>query len=177
MLAAPTVIGAQSPFQHSDSETYADNILGPVWFSMYNLRVSGTNTNPAAPSQSPYIVAEDEEFVVSVDIKFNKTPLSSLLMCLKTRIAVTFGMEGFGAKADEVDLESVILTQKGVYEYTITHRTTPKAAKMDPGLYEIGAVAEIGPVENECKTPVFGHGYIEEALLQVYPAGADLPLD
>jgi len=175
MLATPVVIGAQSPFQHSDTETYADNILGPVWFSMYNLRVSGTNTNPAAPSQSPYIVAEDEEFIVSVDIKFNKTPLSSLLMCLGTRVYVNFGLEGFGAKADEVDLETAIVTEKGKYEYTLYVKTTPKAAKMDPGLYEIGAVAEIGPVENNCKTPVFGHGYIEEALLQVYPAGADLP--
>lgn len=175
MLAAPTVIGAQSPFQHSDTETYADNILGPVWFSLYNLRVAGTSTAPASPANSPYIVAEDEAFVVSVDIKFNKTPLSSLLMCLGTRIRVNFGFEGFGAKADEVDLEATLVTVKGQYEYTLYVKTTPLAAKMDPGLYEIGAVAEIGPVENDCKTPVFGHGYIEEALLQVYPAGADLP--
>lgn len=175
MIAAPTVIGAQSPFQHSDTETYADNILGPVWFSLYNLRVAGTSTAPASPSNSPYIVAEDEDFVVSVDIKFNKTPLSSLLMCLGTRIRVNFGFEGFGAKADEVDLEAILVTVKGQYEYTLSVKTTPLAAKMDPGLYEIGAVAEIGPVENDCKTPVFGHGYIEEALLQVYSAGADLP--
>jgi hypothetical protein len=177
MVAAPTVIGAQSPFQHSDTETYTDNILGPVWFSLYNLRVEGTNTNPAAPVQSPYIVAGDEEFVVSVDIKFNKTPLSSLLMCLGTKITVNFGLEGFGNKAGEVDLEAMIITQSNVFDYTISYKTKPMDVNMGPGLYEIGATAEIGPVVNECKTPVFGYGYIEEALLQVYPAGADLPLD
>lgn len=172
---APVVIGAQSPFQHSDTETYFDDILGPVWFSMSNLRVAGANTNPASPAQSKYIVAADEEFSVSVDIKFNKTPLSSLLMCLGTKIAVTFAFEGFGKKAEEIDLLAEIKTVKGQYEYTVTYTTTPAAAAMTEGLYEVAAVANIGPVDNECKTAVFGHGYIEESLLQVYAAGEDLP--
>ncbi|NJO44034.1 MAG: hypothetical protein HC769_13325 [Cyanobacteria bacterium CRU_2_1] len=174
-MITPVVIGAQSPFQHSDTELYTDDILGPVWFSLYNLRVAGTNADPAAPVQSKYIVAEDEVFEVSVDIKFNKTPLSSLLMCLGTRLSVNFAFEGFGKNATEVDLQQSIVTKRGEYEYTIVYKTTPAKAGLTPGLYEIAAVAEIGPVENECKTPVFGHGYIEEILLSVYPAGADLP--
>ena len=170
----PIVIGAQSPFQHADTEMYSDDILGPVWFSLTNLRVGGTNTSPAAPIQSKYIIGENEVYSVSVDIEFNKTPLSSLLMCLGTRLSVDFAFEGFGKKAVEVDLNQSTLTSKGVYKYTITYTGVPLKDGLKPGLYEIAAVADIGPVENACQTPVFGHGYIEEVLLQVYPQGADL---
>ncbi len=171
----PVVIGAQSPFQHADTEMYTDDILGPVWFSLTNLRVGGTNTNPAAPAQSKYIIAEDEQYSVSVDIEFNKAPLSSLLMCLGTRISVDFAFEGFGKAAAEVDLTQAILTAKGVYKYTVTYTGVPLKDGLTPGLYEIAAVADIGPVENKCQTPVFGHGYIEEVLLEVYPKGEELP--
>jgi hypothetical protein len=171
----PIVIGAQSPFQHSDTETYSDDILGPVWFSLTNLRVSGTNANPAAPAQSKYIISEDEKYTVSVDIEFNKTPLSSLLMCLGTRLTVDFAFEGFGKAATEVDLTESILTTKGVYKYTVTYVGIPMKDGLTSGLYEIAAVADIGPVENKCQTPVFGHGYIAEVLLEVYPKGEELP--
>lgn len=171
----PIVIGAQSPFQHADTEMYSDDILGPVWFSLTNLRVSGTNANPAAPAQSKYIIAESETFNVSVDIEFNKTPLSSLLMCLGTRLSVDFSFEGFGKKAAEVDLTKSILTAKGVYSYTLTYTGVPMKDGLTAGLYEIAAVVDIGPVENKCQTPVFGHGYIAEVLLEVYPQGEELP--
>jgi len=169
------VIGSQSPFQHSATETYSDDMLGPVWFSLSNLRVSGTNANPAAPAQSKYIIAENEEFSISVDVKFNKTPLSSLLMCLGTLITMDFAFEGFGKNAAEVDLTKTIKTVKGVYDYTVTYTGIPSKDGLTVGLYEIAAVADIGPVQNECKTPVFGHGYIEEVLLEVYPAAEELP--
>jgi hypothetical protein len=170
---ASASLAPQPQPQNSDTETRSKSILGPVMFEMSNLRVAGRGTLPAAPSNSPYIIAENEVFDVSVDIEFNRTPLSELLMCLGTRIAVNFAFEGFGKAADEVDLEQSIKTSKGNYKYTITYTGVPKAAGMDPGLYEIAAVAAVGPVENACSTKVWGHGYIQEALLEVYPTGQE----
>jgi len=163
------------PPQFSDTETYSADILGPVWFCLSNLRVAGKNANPAAPAQSKYIIAENETYSVSVDIEFNKTPLSSLLMCLGTKIKIDFAFEGFGKNAAEVDLMAHIKTVKNVYKYTVTYTGVPSKDLLTEGLYAIAAVADIGPVENECKTPVFGHGYIAEVLLEVYPAGEELP--
>jgi len=163
------------PPQFSDTETYSADMLGPVWFCLSNLRVGGTNANPAAPAQSKYIIAADETYSISVDVKFNKTPLTSLLMCLGTLVTIDFAFEGFGKNATEVDLTKTIKTQRGVYEYTVTYTGVPNADGLTEGLYEIAAVADIGPVENECKTPIFGHGYIAAVLLEVYPAGEELP--
>lgn len=172
----PVVIGPQSPYQLSDTETYSKNILGPVWFSMSNLRVAGTAGIPpqpvnVAPSQSPYIVAADEEFSVSVDIEFNNTPLSSLLLCLGTKVTVSFGFEGIGAMAAELDLSKMIKTEKGTYKYTITRKAIPAEVGLTPGLYAIAAVATVGPADHECSQCVLGYGYIAKALLQVYQPG------
>jgi hypothetical protein len=165
-VPAPAVEGAQSP-QYSTSETYSKNILGPVMFELSNLNVAGSSTAAADPSQSQYIVAADEEFTVSVDIKFNNSPLSKLLMCLGTSINVDFGFEGFGT-APEVDLKASITTIKDELEYTITWTGTPEKAGLKPGLYEIGAVVSVGPGNHPCAQYVYGYGYIEEILLQVY---------
>jgi hypothetical protein len=171
--SAPVVVGPQNPNQYSDTETYSKNILGPVWFTMKNLRVAGTAGDPVppvhvAPKQSPYIIASDEVFSLSVDIEFNHSPLSSLLMCLGTVMNIDFAFEGLGAKANELDLAVSDVTQKDKYTYTLTYTSTPRNAGMDAGLYKIAAVATIGPANHPCSQFVLGYGYITEVLLQVY---------
>ncbi|MGB3202217.1 MAG: hypothetical protein WBA99_15035 [Nodosilinea sp.] len=172
-LVQAEVFGPQSEKQLSDTETYSKNILGPVYFELSNLRVFGKAGLPedkiVAPAQSPYIVASNEEFCVSVDITFNESPLSSLLMCLGTRMTVDFAFEGLG-KATETDWAVTDITEKDDFSYTLTYRATPDSATLVPGLYAIAAVASIGPVENKCSTHILGYGYIAKQLLQVYPA-------
>lgn len=172
-LVETEVDGPQSKKQFSDTETYSKNILGPVYFELSNLRVFGKAGLPddkiVAPSQSPYIVASNEEFCVSVDITFNESPLSSLLMCLGTRMTVDFAFEGLG-QATEIDWAVTDITVKDEFSYTLTYSATPDAAQLVSGLYAIAAVASIGPVENECSTHILGYGYIAKQLLQVYPA-------
>jgi hypothetical protein len=158
----------------TQSETRSRAIVGPVEFKLRNLDVRGLGNNPADPTNSQYIVAADEYFVCSVDVEFNKTPLTELLMCLGTRIRIDFGLEGFGIRAAELNIDATQVTNKNVYTYHLeTAPVRPSDLKMPPGLYEIGAVARIGPVENSCTTKIWGHGYIQEVLLQVYPAGQD----
>ncbi|MGF1520096.1 MAG: hypothetical protein ACFCVB_20165 [Nodosilinea sp.] len=173
-LVETKVVGPQSKKQLSTTETYSNNILGPVTFELSNLRVFGAAGMPedkvVAPSQSPYIIATDEEFYVRVDIKFNETPLTALLMCLGTRLTVDFAFEGLGGRASEVDWAVTDLTEKDEFEYTLTFKSTPDDAHLVPGLYAIAAVASIGPVENKCSQHILGYGYIAKQLLQVYPA-------
>ena len=162
--------GAQNSSLNTDSETYSKGILGPVYFKLSNLNIAGTNQAPADPNQSQYIVASDETFVVSVDIEFNSSPLSKLLMCLGTTVSVDFGFEGFGAAAKEVDINASITTYKDVFKYTLTWEGTPEQAGLTSGLYEIGATVTVGPSNHPCAQYIYGFGYIEEILLQVYPA-------
>lgn len=169
---APAPAG-QKP-EVTTSETYSRSIVGPVAFKLENLRVAGRSSKPAAPSNSPFIIAEDEVFDVSVDIEFNRTPLTELLMCLGTQICACFSFEGYGRKAPELDLSQCLITKKDKYTYTLTYTGIPAREGMTPGLYAIGAVVEVGPVKNACSTKVFGHGYIKEVCLQVYPAGHEI---
>jgi hypothetical protein len=92
-----TTDSAQSSKQNTDTETYSKGILGPVYFTLSNLNVAGSDVAPADLHQSQYIVASNENFTISVDIEFNASPLAKLLMCLGTTISVDFGFEGFGA--------------------------------------------------------------------------------
>jgi hypothetical protein len=158
----------------TQSETRSRSIVGPVTFKLSNLDVRGLGNSSADPDNSQYIVAADEFFICSVDVEFNKTPLTELLMCLGTRIRIDFGLEGFGVRAAELNIDATVLTQKNVYKYRVeTSPVRPTDLKMPSGLYEIGAVATVGPVENPCTTKIWGHGYIQEILLQVYPAGQE----
>lgn len=158
----------QPVVQFTDTETYSKNILGPVYFELSNLRVAGTSTAPADPSQSPYIVESGEEFSVSVDIEFNKSPLSELLLCLGTEMAINFAFEGIGRKAIETDAVVQDWTRKGDFTYTLTFTGKPADLDLTNGLYAIAAVAKIGPVKHACSQHVLGYGYIAKALLQVY---------
>ncbi|PSB24194.1 hypothetical protein [Stenomitos frigidus] len=164
---------AQQPREVGDTETRAPFILGPVTFELHDLRVRGLGTVPAAPTNSPFIISEDEEYELSVNVEFNKTPLTELLMCLGTRIIIDYGLEGMGRKAAEVDVQATLVTQKGIFSYSLVHRGVARRDGLTPGLYEIGAVATIGPVENKCSTRIWGHGYIKEVLLEVYPSGQE----
>lgn len=166
---------AQPTTQYSSTETYSKNILGPAFFEMNSLTIAGTGDDSKvdfniAPSDSPYIVADSEGFSVSLIVKFNKSPLTSLLMCLGTEVTVHFAFEGIGGKATEKDVEAVICTKKDTFEYTVTWEGTPEDAGLTPGLYGVAAVAKVGPVKNECSQPVLGYGYLAGKLLQVYPA-------
>lgn len=163
----------QQPREVSDEETRSTAVVGQVTFDLKNLRVRGLGTKPAAPSNSPFIIAENEEYELTVDIEFNRSPLTELLMCLGTRMTVNFGLEGYGISAPEVDVQETLITYKGEFNYTIVHRAIAKRDGLTPGLYEIGAVATIGPVENKCTTKIWGHGYIKEVVLQVYPEGQE----
>lgn len=160
--------------QQTHTETRSRSIIGPVTFKLSNLDVRGLGSNAADPTNSQYIVAANEYFVCSVDVEFNKSPLTELLMCLGTRIRIDFGLEGFGLRASEVNIDATQPSAKDVFKYTVeTSPIRPVDLKMEPGLYEIGAVATVGPVENPCTTKIWGHGYIQEVLLQVYPAGQE----
>ncbi|MEO0409028.1 MAG: hypothetical protein AAF289_16920 [Cyanobacteria bacterium P01_A01_bin.135] len=161
-------------YNASETETYSKNILGPVEFTLMNLRVKGLaddEPKEPAPEQSPRIVASDEEFEISVDVEFNNTPLTQLLLCLGTRVSICFSFEGVGAKALEVDLEESVITEKGQRQLTLTWKGTPDSAGLTAGFYAIAAVATIGPVEHPCAPKcAYGFGYIAKALMQVYPA-------
>lgn len=161
--------------QVSDTETYSRNILGPVFFTLSDLKVNGTAGEPTppgfvAPAQSPYIVAEDEGIVASAKISFNKSPLSALLMCLETKITMSFHFEGQGSIADEVDQAVTIYTQKDTYDYALALPGTARKWGMDPGLYVVSATAEVGPAQHKCSQFILGYGYIADVLLQVYQA-------
>ncbi|NEQ54668.1 MAG: hypothetical protein F6K11_31820 [Leptolyngbya sp. SIO3F4] len=166
---------AQPTKSLTDTELYSKNILGPAYFEMSDLTVAGTSDATkigfeVAPANSPYIVADSEEFSVGLTIKFNKSPLTSLLMCLGTEVHVRFSFEGIGGAAAEEDVEVVITTSKDNYVYEIKWNGTPNGAQLTPGLYGVAAVAQVGPVKHECSQPIIGYGYLAGRLLQVYPA-------
>jgi hypothetical protein len=175
---APTTnkIGSQVPYQVSETETYSKNVLGPVSFTLCNLHIEGLAEDPelpkqVSPGQSPYIIASDEEFEVSVDIEFNHSPLTKLLLCLGTKLMVRFSFEGIGAKATEIDLKDMIVSTKDQFKYTLSWKGTPEQAGLTSGFYVIAAIATVGPVEHDCAPKcAYGFGYIAKVLMQVYNA-------
>ncbi len=169
---SPRRDGSAQPGQYTKTETYSKNILGPVIFELSNLSVAGSETMPADPSQSQYIVASNEQFKLSVKVNFNNSPLTKLLMCLGTTVTVDFGLEGYGAAADETDAKASIVTEKDKLEYTVEWKGTAQDLKpaLTPGLYSIGATVTVGPANHPCAQFIYGFGYIERILLQLYPA-------
>jgi hypothetical protein len=166
-MATKSLLPPQEP-ETADTETYTDAVLGPVYFTLCNLLIAGKNKKPAALHQSQYIIGSGEEFDLSVDIEFNQSPLSTLLMCLGTMVKVRFSFEGFGKKAEESDVEVSIKTIKGQYKYTVTYTGTPKGTNLTAGFYEASAVVQVGPVDNPCSEEILGYGYIAEERFQVY---------
>jgi hypothetical protein len=120
------------------------------------------------PGQSKYIVASSEKVVASLKLRFNKSPLTDLLVCLGISLKANFHFEGFGKSATEIDLSTAITSTKDTYEYTIPLEFVPSDKALTAGLYEVAATVEVGPGNNPCAQHVFGRGYIQEFLLQVY---------
>ena len=167
------VNGPQPLTQHTASETYSRNIMGPVFFEMSNLRVGGSDRAPGgglevAPANSPFIVANTESFTASVHIEFNRTPLTRLLLCLGTKIKVKFPVEGLGSAATETELTAEITTEANKFDYALVYEGTPARAGLTEGFYMISAVAEIGPSNHPCAQFLFGAGYVAKVYLQVY---------
>ncbi len=163
------------PPQYGISETYSKNILGPVYFEMYDLWVGGSTEDSEPPikvalKNSPYIIATNEEFRAKVKIKFNDSHLTRLLLCLGAKIEVNFCAEGCGSKATEKDLIAYVKTKKDVFEYEVVYQGTPDSAGLTEGFYVIAAVANIGPCDHPCAQFLFGAGYVAKAYLQVYEA-------
>lgn len=163
-------MAAQPPVQYTTTETYSKNILGPVYFEMSDLSVGGLSQEPAAPDNSPYIIATNEEFKAKVKIKFNDSHLTRLLLCLGAKIEVNFCAEGCGSKATERDLIAYVKTKKDVFEYEVIYTGTPDSAGLTEGFYVIAAVANIGPCDHPCAQFLFGAGYVAKVYLQVYEA-------
>jgi hypothetical protein len=168
MLAQPPLVAG--------SETKSTNILGPTYFELCDLRIEASTAQPAppmqiAPANSPYIVAEDEMFSVSVDVKFNNTPLTRLLLCLGMKVEVHFAFEGIGGKAGETDASEYIVTEKNDFEYTVTWEGHGPSnwtwARASTALPPSPASAPLTtPAPRKC----WATAILPPALLQVYPA-------
>ncbi|MEO0456331.1 MAG: hypothetical protein AAF152_07060 [Cyanobacteria bacterium P01_A01_bin.114] len=168
-------MSAQPTVQYAATGTYSRNILGPAFFEMSDLKVAGTAGLSISPeftalTQSPCVVTANETLTVKIQIKFNKSPLTSLLMCLGTDVYVRFVFEGVGGDASEKDVEVMLTTVQDQYAYELIWTGTPQRAQMKPGLYAIASVAQIGPVRHDCSQPIIGYGYLAGALLQVCTA-------
>lgn len=157
------------------TEAFPRTFVCPLEFKLYDLQVNGTSKLRACPANSPYIVAADEDFILSVIVEFTPSPLAKTLMCLGVPVTITFSLEGFGAQTAELDLKHSFTTVANKFVYKVELQTKAEETNpvMTPGLYEIAAIAEIGGRIGNCAAPIWGHGYVQEALLEIYAAGQD----
>jgi hypothetical protein len=155
----------------SDSETYSREVLGEAYFEMFRLTAQGLRGDIVpwgpAPDQSPYIVDTDETMRVGTLIRFNRSPLTALLLCLGIDICVNFHFEGLGGAANETDLKVKVKSTEGQFTYWVGTLIKPEDIDLNSGYYLVSATAEIGPVTHKCGQYVFGYGYIGERRLQV----------
>jgi len=167
-------IGGQPPAQVGATETYSKNILGPVFFTLCNLRFAGEGEDTdktVAPAQNQHIIAEDEYYEVSVDVEFSHNPLTRLLLCLGMQVEICFSFESIGGKGEDVDVTESIVTQKDMYTYTITHKGKPSADGFGNAFYAGAVTATVNPPAHPCAPNCpFGFGYLATVLVQVYPS-------
>ncbi|MEM9903728.1 MAG: hypothetical protein AAF921_01715 [Cyanobacteria bacterium P01_D01_bin.44] len=160
--------------QYTSTETYARQILGASQFELYYLYAVGLAGNPpfpwiVSPGQSPYIVNLNETMQVGLIVRFDRSPLSRLLMCLGTKVTAKFHFEGFGGAAAERDIAVSITTVKDQFVYWIRTNTTPAAVGVNPGFYQLAATVEVGPSTRiDCGKYIYGYGYIGEWRNQFY---------
>ena len=170
-----SIVLATQPPLFTDTETRSTHVLGPVFFDLCNLRIEAS-TAPAlppsviAPSNSPYIAASNETFSASVDVHFNNSPLTRLLLCLGMKVEMQFAFEGVGGRAIETDVTVSVVTVRNNFDYTLTWTGTAEDLKLTPGLYAIAAIANVSAHQHPCSQEVLGYGYMAARLLQVYPA-------
>jgi hypothetical protein len=172
--AAIAKLGAQPSAQVGASETYSKNILGPVFFKLCNLRFAGAGEDSdkmAAPEDNQHIIASDEQYSVSVDVEFNDTPLTRLLLCLGMPVEVCFSFESIGGKGEDVDVSASIVTKKDQLSYTITYTGKPEDDGFGNAFYVGAATATVNPPAHSCAPNCpFGFGYLATVLVQVYPS-------
>jgi hypothetical protein len=145
------------------ADTQVQNLpIPPVSMEISSLKVAG---KIADESQS--IVASNESFDLSLDLKFSGGSLAHLLVCVGLDIEVTYAIEGFGP-ASEVNLPAMpIQTQKDKFDYTITYSGTPAMAGLIPGFYKVAALVTVKCPKNCCSEPL-AFGYISPVVFQVY---------
>jgi hypothetical protein len=169
-----TKLGAQLNAQVGATETYFQNILGVVFFTLSNLRFAGAGDNSdkmVAPDQNQHIVSSEEEYSISVDVEFNDSPLTRLLLCLGMIVEVCFSFEAIGGKGDDVDVTASIVTQKDQLSYTITYTGKPSKDGFGNALYAGAATATVKPPAHPCAPDFpFGFGFLATVLVQVYPS-------
>ncbi len=159
-MATPQTIPSQEPLV-SSTESYSENLLGPVTFNMSALNIQGKGAGKAN------IIAFNEPFIATVTLTFDQSPLTALLMCLGTDLTINFGFEGFG-KAEDQDATATVTTVKDQFVYTVQFNSTPNLLKLNRGYYELAATATIGPITHNCGEHILGYGYIGEIRFQVY---------
>ncbi|MEL6398085.1 MAG: hypothetical protein AAFR26_03255 [Cyanobacteria bacterium J06626_4] len=155
----------------SDSETYSREVLGEAYFELFNLTAVGLRGDippfGPAPDQSAHIVDTDETMRVGLMMRFNRSPLTALLLCLGIDITVDFQFEGLGGIAVEKDLQVTTKSNEGQFAYWVGTKISPQEIGLNPGYYLVSATTKIGPVTHKCGQYVFGYGYIGERRLQV----------
>ena len=174
LATPPTELKESLPAQTglvSDTETYSREVLGEAYFEMFRLTAIGLRGDIVpwgpAPSQSPHIVDSDETMRVGTIIRFNRSPLTALLLCLGIDICVNFHFEGLGGAAKETDFKVKVKSTEGQFVYWVGTQIKPEDLELNSGYYLVSATAEIGPVTHKCGQYVFGYGYIGERRLQV----------
>ncbi|NER78093.1 MAG: hypothetical protein F6K42_00660 [Leptolyngbya sp. SIO1D8] len=155
----------------SDTETYSREVLGEAAFELYRLTIAGLRGDVPPwgphPDQSPHIIDTDESMRVGMVIKFNRNPLTALLLCLGVDLRATFHFEGLGGAAAEKDLRVSLTSKEGQFAYWIGTVIKPQDLGLTPGYYQVAATIEVGPVTHKCGQYVFGYGYIGERRVQI----------
>lgn len=158
------------PQTHTEASTR--HFLGPVSFTLSDLQIVGTSADWSgpAPEQSSSIIAADEPFLARLNLTFNKSPLTALLMGLGTQITVNLHVEGQGRSTTELDLTATLVTEPNEFAYDLELEDIPSDLDLEPGLYAVSTTVEIGPAAPECSQAVLGYGYLAKVMLQVHPA-------
>lgn len=155
----------------SDTETYSREVLGEAYFELYRLTVAGLRGDVPPwgphPDQSAHIIDTDESMRVGMLVKFNRSPLTALLLCLGVDINAVFHFEGLGGVAAERDLRVSIKSQEGQFTYWVGSVLKPQDLGLNSGYYVVGATIEVGPLTHKCGQYVFGYGYIGERRVQI----------
>ena len=155
----------------SDTETYSREVLGEAYFELFRLTVKGLRGDVPPwgpnPDQSPNIIDTDENMRVGMLIKFNRSPLTALLLCLGVDINATFHFEGLGGIAAEKDLRVSIKSQEAQFTYWVGTTIKPQELGLNSGYYLVSSTIEIGPLTHKCGQYVFGYGYIGERRVQI----------
>lgn len=151
------------PQEPQESSTEVHKIpLPPVNVKLWNLKIEGAGTG------SPYIIKDDEDFSLSIDLHFFGGKLVDLLMCVGLEISIEFAIEGFGT-ATEINLTAPsVKTEKGKFYYTPTLNTNAASVGLTPGVYKAAAVMTVKPCAPCADLGPVAFGYITDVVFQVY---------